>query len=212
MQRRKEPNPSAPPGSRRKEYAEATRQAIIAAAREMFGKQGYFSAKVDDIAAMARVAPATVYAVSGGKLGMLRALMDLWMTAPEIESAVRRVEELRDSEAILQLCASTCCAMAQKYGDIIRIALNTAPHDSAVAKSVATATGRYRKALTQMARRLVALGDLRKSVDLDQAADVLWFYFGYSGVFALVEENGWTYDRAEKWLGNEAVRALLRKS
>jgi hypothetical protein len=138
--------------------------------------------------------------------------MDIWATAPETVSTVRKIEELRDSEAIIRLCASTCCAMAQKYGDIIHVVLNTAPHDSSVAKALATITSRYRKDLTQIGRRLVALGELRKSVDLDHAVDVLWFYFGYSGLFTLVDENGWAYDRAEKWLGNEATRALLRKS
>ena len=51
--------------SRREEYAEATRQAIVGAARRLFSERGYFATKVDDIAALARVAPATVYAVSG---------------------------------------------------------------------------------------------------------------------------------------------------
>ena len=45
---------------RREEYAQATRQAIVDAARRLFSERGYFSTKVDDIAALARVAPATV--------------------------------------------------------------------------------------------------------------------------------------------------------
>src|SRR5258705_11212689 len=39
-------------------------------------ERGYFATKVDDIAALARVAPATVYAVSGGKQGLLRTLTE----------------------------------------------------------------------------------------------------------------------------------------
>ena len=54
-----------PGGTRREEYAEATRQAILEAARRLFRERGYFATKVDEIAAMARVAPATVYAVDG---------------------------------------------------------------------------------------------------------------------------------------------------
>ena len=53
--------------SRRAEYAKATEAAIIAAARALFAQRGYVSTKVDDIAERARVAPATVYAVTGGK-------------------------------------------------------------------------------------------------------------------------------------------------
>src|SRR5689334_22358995 len=39
--------------SRREEYAEATRQAILQAARRLFSERGYFSTKVDEIASLA---------------------------------------------------------------------------------------------------------------------------------------------------------------
>jgi AcrR family transcriptional regulator len=197
-------------GSRRKEYAEATRLAIVDAARRLFSRHGYFATKVDDIAAMARVAPATVYAVSGGKHGLLRTLMDIWSMAPIVETTVKRSEEMSESQAILRLAASTCCTMRKEYGDIIRVILDTGPHDEDVANTLAVATDRYRKALVRMARKLVALGDLRPGVDLGETADVLWFFFGYSALFTLVDDNRWDWDRAEKWLGDAAIRALLK--
>jgi hypothetical protein len=61
--------------TRREEYAAATRQAIFDAAHLLFAKRGYFATKVEDIAAKARVAPATVYAVAGGKQGLLQTLI-----------------------------------------------------------------------------------------------------------------------------------------
>ena len=54
------------------------------------------------------------------------------------------------------------------------------------------------------------LGALREELDLNQAVDVFWFYFGYSGLFTLHDENGWSYERAEHWLCREASLALLR--
>src|SRR5216683_2194712 len=62
---------SHPAGARRMMRRHATRQAIVGAARQLFSERGYFATKVDDVAALARVAPATVYAVSGGKQGLL---------------------------------------------------------------------------------------------------------------------------------------------
>src|ERR1700691_4037994 len=112
--------------SRREEYAETTNRAIADAARKLFTERGYFATKVDDIAALARVAPATVYAVSAGKLGLLRTLMDIWTTAPVVEATVRSVDELDDPGAILRLVAATCCGMRKEYGDIMRVILNTA--------------------------------------------------------------------------------------
>jgi AcrR family transcriptional regulator len=199
------------PGSRRQEYAEATRRAILEAARKLFSERGYFATKVDEIAAEARVAPATVYAVSGGKQGLLRTLMDIWTTAPIVESTVRGSLELDNPEAIIRLSAATCCSMRKEYGDIIRVILNTAPHDAEVAATLATATGRYRQALVEIGNHLIKLDALRAGIDLGQAVDVLWFYFGYSGLFTLVDDNGWNYERAETWLGDEASRSLLRQ-
>jgi AcrR family transcriptional regulator len=196
--------------SRREEYAEATRRAIVAAARRLFSERGYFATKVDEIAALARVAPATVYAVSGGKQGLLRTLMETVTTDPIVESMIRRVAQLDDPLVILNLVAATVRSVREEAGDIMRVLLNTAPHDKAVFESLGVATTRYRKAFVPIAQRLTDLGALREGFDLDEAVDVLWFYFGYSGLFTLHDENGWSYERAERWLCSEASRALLR--
>lgn len=51
---------------------------------------------------------------------------------------------------------------------------------------------------------------VRDGLDVNQAVDVFWFYFGYAGLFTLHDDNGWSYERAELWLYDEASRALLR--
>src|SRR5262245_25457964 len=112
---------STPPVSRREEYAEATRQAIIAAARELFSKQGFFSTKVDEIAARARVSPATVYAVSGGKHGLLHALIESAGCKAVREATASRIQTMNDPVAILRFLASTCRSMREDFGDIMRL-------------------------------------------------------------------------------------------
>jgi AcrR family transcriptional regulator len=196
--------------SRREEYAEATRCAIVAAARRLFSERGYFATKVDDIAASARVAPATVYAVSGGKQGLLRTLMETAITDPIVQTTIGRVEELDDPAAILSLVSATVRNMREESGDVMRMLLNTAPHDKTVFENLAIATTRYRSAFVPIARRLMDLGALREDLELTDAVDVFWFYFGYSGLFTLHDENGWSFERAEHWLCREASRALLR--
>ena len=81
--------------SRREEYAVATKRAIVRSARQLFSERGYFATKVDDIAAVARVAPATVYAVSGGKQGLLRTLTDTAVSDPMIAATIKRIEDLK---------------------------------------------------------------------------------------------------------------------
>lgn len=153
--------------SRREEYAEATRQAIVKATRQLFSERGYFATKVDDVAALARVAPATVYAVSGGKQGLLRTLTETSTTDPTIEATIGSIEKLDDPSAILRLVAATVRSMREQFGDIMRVLLNTAPHDKAVRESLAIATTRYRNAFVPIAQRLMDLGVLHEELDLN---------------------------------------------
>jgi AcrR family transcriptional regulator len=195
--------------SRRAEYAEATRQAVIDAARRLFSENGYFATKVDDIAVDARVSPATVYTI-GGKQGLLRMLVDRWSAAPEVDETQRRLEEIASAPEILRVVATLTRQMREDYGDIMRVVLTTAPHDTMAAEGLAVATKRYRDGTMVAARRLAELGALREGLDADEALDILWFYFGYSGFFTLVDDNGWSYSRAEQWLLNAATRDLLK--
>jgi AcrR family transcriptional regulator len=196
--------------SRREEYAEATRQAIVAAARQLFREHGFFSTKVSDIAALARVAPATVYAVCGGKQGLLHTIVDESSTAQIVADLLSRIEQVDDPAAIIALVAAVVRAMRESSADIMHVLLATAPHDEAAAKSLAIATARYRGAFEPIARRLAELDALQAGIDVEAAVDVMWFYFGYAGLFTLHDDNGWTYERAERWLRREASRALLR--
>ncbi|MET1026595.1 MAG: TetR/AcrR family transcriptional regulator [Dongiaceae bacterium] len=196
---------------RRAEYAAATRQAIFAAARRLFRERGYFATKVDDIADLARVAPVTVYAVTGGKHELLRNLIEIWTAAPFIEATLSRIQESDDPAAILSLVATAVRNMREEFGDVMQVMLVTAPHDPAVAASLAVATARYREAFVPIARRLAELGALRDGLDLERAVDLFWFYFGYWGLFTLHSENGWSYDSAEHWLREAAGQALLRE-
>lgn len=197
--------------SRRAEYAEVTRRAIIDAARRLFSERGYFATKVDEIAEAARVSPATVYGVTGGKAGLLRTLIDEWSEAPVVEQAREQIEQLDDPVKIIQVVAALTNEMRRDYRDIMRVLLATAPHDAGAAEGLETATKRYRAGLGAAAQRLAQLHALRDDVDANRALDILWFYFGYAGFFTLTDDNGWSYPQAEEWLFTEAVHALLRR-
>jgi len=198
------------PRGRRADYAALTRQAIIDTARTLFAAKGFFATTVDDIASGARVAPATVYAVGGGKHGLLRTLMDEWQNAPVIEATYEHIAALDDGEAILRATAAGTRTVREQWGDIVRTVLVTAPHDPRVAESLAAVTNSYRKGMELTAQRLADLGALKPDISAAAATDVLWFYFGYYSYFTLTDENGWTLAEAEQWLLGQAQSALLR--
>ena len=203
---------SAPPKSRRAEYAEATRQAIIEAARRLFASKGYFATTVEEIAQQARVAPATVYAVGGGKQGLMRTLVDVWSTAPIIAESLERQSMLTDPGELLNHAAEAVRTMREEFGDIIRVVLATAPHNPEVHDALEVATERYRAAVAALAERLATVGGLPAGMSPGEATDILWFYFGYSSLFTLVDDNGWSFDRAQRWLVDQAAAALHLKS
>jgi AcrR family transcriptional regulator len=202
--------PSPPAKSRRAEYAEATRRAIIAAARELFAQRGYVGTKVDDIAERARVAVATVYAVTGGKQGLLHTLVDEWTEAPEVGEAYRAIEDAEDAAALVSTVASLTRRMRRDWGDVMKIVLATAPLDEAAAENLRLGTDRYRAGLHAAAVRLAKLDGLKPGMTVDEATDLLWFFFGYASFFTLTEDNGWSPERSEQWLSELATRSLLK--
>ncbi len=199
------------PVSRRDQYAEQTRQDILTAARELFSQRGYFSTTVEDIAKSAGVAAVTVYVAAGGKSGLLRTLTDIWSAAPILESGHKAMVELKDPVEVLRFVANTSRRIREEFGDIVILMLATAPHDRDVSESLSVATARYRKSIQNVVRHLVELQALKEDLSEHQAADILWFYFGYWGLYTLHVENGWNFDTAERWLCDAAMQALLRR-
>jgi len=195
--------------SRREQYAAATRQAIVESARMLFAKRGYFATTVNDIAEEAQVAPATVYAVTGGKQALLTELSRMWISEPGIEATQKFFSESDNPRAILLYLAHATRVRREQFGDVMRILIATAPHDQEVAELLRPATELYRGATVMVAERIADLGGLREGLDVPLAADILWFYFGYAAFFTLHEDNGWSYERAEHWLAERACRELL---
>src|SRR5580700_1072542 len=87
---------------RRQEQAEATRQAILDAARTLFIERGYAGTTVADIAAAARVAVPTVYVSVGTKpeiLGELRKMIPVDAGVPGDTWAA--FEPIRDPRQVI---------------------------------------------------------------------------------------------------------------
>jgi AcrR family transcriptional regulator len=78
----------------RSQHAEATRRAVLAAARRSFGKKGYAQASVDEIAAEARVTKGAVYHHFAGKEALFRAVH----TEAEAEAQARAAAAMDPKE------------------------------------------------------------------------------------------------------------------
>ena len=195
----------------RKQYAEETRRSIIKAARKLFAERGYAKTRVEDIASLAGVAAVTVYTSIGGKSGILQALIEIWTLSPTRNAAALSIDASENPRQILEIVGRTMRSMREEFADIIYALHDAAPFDAAVAKYVEVATERYRGSCLMVAEKLKSLDALRPDLSVNQARDVLWFYFGYWSWFTHCEENGWSYDDAEQWLVDAVTRALLKE-
>ncbi|SIN40512.1 TetR/AcrR family transcriptional regulator [Micromonospora cremea] len=201
-----------PRASRRQESAEQTRRLILEAAQDLFIAQGYATTTINDIAARARVAVATVYTSVGGKPTLLRALIEAGVNDPETARNVAAIAVAADPREVLRLIG-----VGTRYGHqhhhqqvhLMKAAAGMTPSAAAVARHAATA---YRRALRVGAVRLDELSALRPGLTVERATQVLWFYFGLHSWPQLVDEGGWSYDEAERWLVDRATEALLPPS
>ncbi len=195
-------------GGRRAEYAAATRQAIHDAARELFTTKGFFATTVDDIAAAARVAPASVYAVAGGKQGLLTSIIEDRTVAPDVEETYARIVAHEDAAELLRFITRATRVRFENARSLMRVVTDTAPHEPAAAQALRSAYASLRTGLELTARRLAELNALRDGIDVEAATDTLWFYLCNGAYFTLTDANHWSLDRAEEWLF-EALRTAL---
>src|SRR5580692_9703100 len=195
--------------SRREEYADQTRAAVIAAARRLFGENGFFQTKVDQIARVSRVSPATVYAQCGGKQGLLRSLMDSWTQAPMVVESLQESLAAGDAALVMRTLSTAYLQITKQWGDVIRVVIDVAPHDSESAEVLATAQRRHNRNLTAICRHLGDIGALRDDVDARLATRIITYYYGIDGLLRTREVFGWSLERPNEWLLAPASAAIL---
>ena len=195
---------------RREEYADQTRAAVLAAARRLFAENGFFQTKVEQIARVSRVSPATVYAQCGGKQGLLRSLMDSWTQAPMVVESLQESLAAGDAALVMRTLSTAYLQITKQWGDVIRVVIDVAPHDSESAEVLATAQRRHNRNLTAICRHLGDIGALRDDVDARLASRVITYYYGIDGLLRTRDVFGWSLERSNEWLLARASAAVLR--
>src|ERR1700689_2648935 len=185
---------------RREEYADQTRAAVVAAARRLFAENGFFQTKVEQIAKLSRVSPATVYAQCGGKQGLLRSLMDSWTQSQVVADAV----------LIMQTLGAAYLQITKQWGDVIRVVIDVAPHDGESAAVLATAHKRHNHNLAHICHPLEDIPALRDGVDARLATRTITYFYGIDGLLRTRAVFGWSLERSNQWLLAHASAPVLR--
>ncbi|QEN13108.1 TetR/AcrR family transcriptional regulator [Mycolicibacterium sp. ELW1] len=201
--------PAERPRSRRDEYAEQTREAVVSAARTLFAERGYYATTINDIAAASRVSAGTVYQQCGGKQGLLRTLMDMWTTSELVKDTLVQVERAESLADVATVLSDSYLEFWRRYDDIVQLVLATAVHDEAAAESLGQATARHRGALYEIARKVRTLGDFPASFTDEDFADITLYHYGpQNGYHFTVTVLGWPEARARTFLSTQFGHSL----
>jgi AcrR family transcriptional regulator len=200
----------SPDRPRREEYPDQTRAAVIDAARRLFAENGFFQTKVEQIAKLSRVSPATVYAQCGGKQGLLRSLMDSWTQAQVIAEFHKKSLAAADAALVMQTLSTAYLQITEQWGDVIRVVIDVAPHDEESGAVLATAQQRHDRNLTEICRHLQGIGALRDGVDARLASRIITYYYGIDGLLRTRQVFGWSLKRSNEWLLAHVSAAVLR--
>ncbi|GAA4620390.1 TetR/AcrR family transcriptional regulator [Actinoallomurus vinaceus] len=197
--------------TRRDEYAEVTRLAVIDAARELFGRNGHANTKVDEIARKARVSPSTVYAKCGGKQGLLESLMDIWTTGTRIQQIIESCRGARTGRDMLSVLAEGYVTIYNESGDIIRIVTQAAASTAAAEACLHTANTRHCDALAEIVAGIRTTGELARDLSDEEVVKAIYYHFRYEQLALTIEEFGWTEARSRDTIRRWVEMAIFKE-
>ena len=199
---------------RRREQAAATRQAVVAAARQLFERDGYPTTSIETVAKAAQVTPRTIYLAFETKAGLLRAV---WNTAlrgdvdsPPIAEQRWFLEVLEepDPERTLRLNARNSRRFKERSTALLQVIRDAAPLEPKIAELWERIQVEYHANQLAVVRSLPT-GTLKRGLDADRAADIIWTLNHPNTWIQLSALRGWTPARYERWVGDTSCQQLL---
>jgi AcrR family transcriptional regulator len=195
------------PTWRQRQAAETKRQ-IVRAARRLFVASGYAGTTVEQIAAEAGVAVATVYKAFGTKAAIARDLNDLIDEEAGTAGLTRQIEAETEPARLIGLAVAQLRAQHERCGDIIAAIRSGAAVDATLAEVWAEGTRRYDDGMRKLAGKLKADSALRPGLTGAQAAGLLSVLCSTEAFAGLTTRHGWTASQWETWT-TSALRQLL---
>jgi len=207
--RRRYQSPMRADGARR------TRQAIVAAASELFTVRGYAATSLEDIAAAAGVARPTVFAAFGSKAAILRQAIDEALAGDDAPVAVadrpwfRPVWDAGTTGAVLDAYAGVCLLIARRAAPLFEAVRRAGDASPDAAELWSTLQDNRRAGAAMIIDRVRQLGKLAPGLKPAAAIDILWIHNDPAHYAALVSQRGWTERAFRQWLAGAMKSALL---
>lgn len=195
--------------SRGERMAAQTRADILDAARELFGRDGYSTTSIQDVARTAGVSVQTIYSRLGSKRGLLTALVDRIDEEVGVEATQPILENATDSAILLEVYVGLTRRFHERCGDIIGALLAAVGAEPDIAAFAAEGRRRHRYGCAVVIRRMDVLGALTPSLSESAAIATLTVLTSHESWMEMCREAGLTWDDAEHVLLALVREALL---
>ena len=136
--------------------------------------------------------------------------MDSWTQAPLVTESLQESLAAADAALVMQTLSTAYLQITKQWGDVIRVVIDVAPHDSESATVLATAQQRHNRNLTAICQHLADTGALRDDVDARLATRIITYYYGIDGLLRTRKVFGWSLERSGEWALAHASAAVLR--
>ena len=202
----------------RADQARRTRRRIVDAAAELFAEHGYAGTTIDAIATAAGVSRKTVFDSVGGKAQLMKLAYDFAIVGDDEPVPLADRPEMRamlaepDYGKRLAMYASLVVRIDRRLSSASRAFEGAATSDPEAAKFYVAMVQQRRQAMREAAQMFADAGALRPDLDIEVAADLMWFYNDPSLYDKLVRQRGWSVDRFQAWLAEALQVQLLGKA
>ena len=184
---------------KRQQQAEATRLAVINAARTLFLRTGYHATTIEAIAVEAGVATPTVYGVFGSKRALMIAISDDMDVRGGFVKLASEMAATTDAREQLRMMAASQVDFFLRNADVFVPLREAGRGDETLAELWNEGYTRHHRAYARLAQSWDERGALRRGLDHKEAADVM-SGLTWIEMYWYFERCGWTADRYREWV------------
>jgi AcrR family transcriptional regulator len=202
---------------RRRQQADLTRQAILAAAGTLFRDRGYSGTTMTAIADAAEVVVETVYRSFGSKRAVFRAVVEAVLAGGvaragvpvEERPAIRAVIEEPDPRRKVALYAATQPGIHRRSGPLLRALQGGMAADPELRAVWDELEHMRLEGQGRFAAMLAGKGALRPGLSVEEARDRVWTLCSLAVHDLLVVERGWSAEAYQAWLTEALSCSIL---
>jgi AcrR family transcriptional regulator len=201
--------------SRRAERTQATKRAVVDAAKELFLAQGFVDTTVDAISDASRVPIATVYRLFKTKTAILKQVIDVAVVGDDApvplgdRPIVREAQTASDARTMTAAFAHVAREVFDNTAALRLVLRVAAAVDTEAATLHQSMEEQRRVGQARVARALASKGFLAPGLKETEARDIVYALMSIDTYRILRVEQRWSGAHYERWLANALYQLLV---